>query len=167
MIYFIYTSHIHLFYGNIWTHYSPAPNISGFLAQLVRASHRSVWRGHGFKSVEVLNFFSAFLRNCINCGQNCEDHSPFDFISVVLIQDLNLSHNWHSYKSWICSVNEILFRGHKIVPVIKRCSRFCFLTWLMKMKKRSEIAKKPCLVLKALLKKNAALSHSFWNKKLS
>ena len=24
---------------------------------LVRASHRSVWRGHGFKSVEVLNFF--------------------------------------------------------------------------------------------------------------
>ena len=34
----------------------------------------------------------------------------------------------------------------------------------MKMKKRCEIAKKPCLVLKALLKKNAALSHSFWNK---
>ena len=52
-----YTSHIHLFYMKIWTHYSPAPNISGFLAQLVRASHRSVWRGHGFKSVEVLNFF--------------------------------------------------------------------------------------------------------------
>ena len=34
------------------------------------------------------------------------------------------------------------------------------------MKKRCEIAKKPCLVLNVLLKKNAALSHSFWNKKI-
>ena len=31
------------------------------------------------KSVEkVLNFFSGFLRDCINCIHNCEDHSSFD-----------------------------------------------------------------------------------------
>ena len=40
MIYFIYIYHIHLFHGKIWTHNWPTPNISGFLAQLVRASHR-------------------------------------------------------------------------------------------------------------------------------
>ena len=33
-------------------------------------------------------FFSGFLRNCINCVQNCKDHSSFDFISTVLIYDL-------------------------------------------------------------------------------
>ena len=40
MIYFIYIYHIHLFHGNIWTHNWPAPNSSGFIAQLVWASHR-------------------------------------------------------------------------------------------------------------------------------
>ena len=30
-------------------------------------------------------FFSGFLRNCINCVPNCEDHSSFDFISAALI----------------------------------------------------------------------------------
>ena len=40
MIYFIYIFQIHLFHGNIWTHNWPAPNISGFIAQLVTASHR-------------------------------------------------------------------------------------------------------------------------------
>ena len=38
MIYFIYIYHIHLFHGNIWTHNWPAPNSSGFIAQLVWAS---------------------------------------------------------------------------------------------------------------------------------
>ena len=108
----------------------------------------------------------AFLRNCINCVHNCENHSSFDFISVVLIQDLNLTTDILLTRGFVRSTKSF-FRGHKIVPVIKRCSRFCCLTWLMKMKKRCEIAKKPCLVLKALLKKNAALSHSFGNKKLS
>ena len=37
---FIYIYHIHLFHGNIWTHNWPAPKSSGFIAQLVRASHR-------------------------------------------------------------------------------------------------------------------------------
>ena len=76
------------------------------------------------------------------------------------------SHNWHSYKSRIYSVNEIIFQRSQNPSLIKRCNRFCCLTWLMEMKKRCEIAKKPCLVLKVLLKKNAALSHSFWNKKI-
>ena len=40
MIYFIYIYHIHLCHGNIWTHNWPAPNSSGFIAQLVWASHR-------------------------------------------------------------------------------------------------------------------------------
>ena len=35
------------------------------------------------------NFFSGFLRNCIYCVHNCEDHSSFDFISAVLIYDLS------------------------------------------------------------------------------
>ena len=40
MIYFTYIIHIHLFYGNVWTHNWPAPNVSGFIAQLVRALHQ-------------------------------------------------------------------------------------------------------------------------------
>ena len=65
----------------------PATNISSFIAQLVRASHlyREVT---GSNHVEVLNFFSGFLCNCINCVHNAEDHSSFDFISAVLILDL-------------------------------------------------------------------------------
>ena len=35
MIYFICTIHLHIFHGNIWTQNWPAPNVSGFIAQLV------------------------------------------------------------------------------------------------------------------------------------
>ena len=35
MIYFICIIHLHIFHGNIWTHNWPAPNVSGFIAQLV------------------------------------------------------------------------------------------------------------------------------------
>ena len=35
-------------------------------------------KGHGFKPLEVLNFFQASLRNCKNCDHNCEDHSSFE-----------------------------------------------------------------------------------------
>ena len=84
MIYFIYIFHIHLFHGNIWTHNWPALNNSGFIAQLVRASHwyREVT---GSNPVEVLNFFSGFWGNCITCVHNSNDHSSFDFISAVFI----------------------------------------------------------------------------------
>ena len=51
--------YIHPFHGNIWTHNWPAPNVSGFIAQLVRASHpyREVT---GSNRVEVLQ--SVFFR---------------------------------------------------------------------------------------------------------
>ena len=42
-------------------------------------------QGHGFKSCWGPELFSGFLRNCINCVHSCEDHSSFEFISVVLI----------------------------------------------------------------------------------
>ena len=84
MIYFIYIIYIHLFHENIWTHNWPAPNVSGFIAQLVRASHR-YREVTGSNPVEVLNFFQASLRNCINCVHNCEDQPSFDFISAVHI----------------------------------------------------------------------------------
>ena len=58
-IWFIsYVINTHFFQGNIWTHNWPAPNVSGFIAQLVE--HR-------------MNFFQASLRNCINCV-HCDDH---------------------------------------------------------------------------------------------
>ena len=93
MIYFICIIHLHIFHGNIWTHHWPAPNVSGFIAQLVerRTGIREVT---GSSPVEVLNFFQASLRNCKNCDHNCEDHSSFDFISAV--------HIWFiSYASFI------------------------------------------------------------------
>ena len=52
--------------------YWPAPNVSGFTAQLVehRISNRKVT---GSNPVEVLNFFLASLSNCKNCV-HCDDH---------------------------------------------------------------------------------------------
>ena len=92
----------------IRTHKWPAPNVSGFIAQLVRASHR-------YRSLELTNdqlptsvvsylswlerrtgiarsrvqtplkswLFQASIRNCLNCVHNCDDHSSLD--SVVYI----------------------------------------------------------------------------------
>ena len=52
--------------------------VSGFIAQLVehRTGNREVT---GSNPVEILNFFQASLRNCINCV-HCDDHF-FIFIS--------------------------------------------------------------------------------------
>ena len=55
------------------THKSPAPNVSGFIAQLVRASHQ-YRRVIGSNPVEVLTFSGFYIHNCINCFHNCEDH---------------------------------------------------------------------------------------------
>ena len=53
-------------------------------------------RGHGFKSRWSPEFiFSSFLRDCINCVHNCEEHSSFDFISAVHIYDLFHIHSSH------------------------------------------------------------------------
>ena len=47
-----------------------------------RASHR-YREVTGSSPVEVLNFFQASLRNCINCDHNCEDHSSFEYIRLL------------------------------------------------------------------------------------
>ena len=72
-IWFIsYIINTHFFHGNIWTHNWPAPNVSGFIAQLVE--HRT---GIARSRVQTplkswiffffFFFFQASLRNCLNC----------------------------------------------------------------------------------------------------
>ena len=69
IIFVSYIINTHFFHGNMWTHNWPAPNVcSGFIAQLVE--HRT---GISSNPVEVLNFFQASLRNCINCVY-CDNH---------------------------------------------------------------------------------------------
>ena len=66
----------------IRTHKWPAPNISGFIAQMVRVSHlyREVT---GWNPVEVQNFSGFYIRNCINCINYRKDRSLLDFTSAV------------------------------------------------------------------------------------
>ena len=61
--------------------YDP-PNISGFIAQLVRGWH---WYGEVMASnpVEVLKFSGFYKRNCMNCVNNCQDCRLLDFTSAV------------------------------------------------------------------------------------
>ena len=67
------------FHGNIWTgHNWPAPNVSGFIAQLVEHFTGNC-EVTGSNPVEVLNFFQTSLCNCRNCV-HCDDHF-FIFIS--------------------------------------------------------------------------------------
>ena len=33
--------------------------------------------------IEVLNFLALYIRNCINCVYNCEDHSLLDTLSML------------------------------------------------------------------------------------
>ena len=56
--FFIYIYHIHLFHGNIFMNNCPAPNISGFIAQLVRELHR-YREVMGSNPLEVLNIFQS------------------------------------------------------------------------------------------------------------
>ena len=73
---------LNLVFKDLWV-----PNINGFMAQLVRASHQYC-EVTGSNPIEVLNSFrlpcTQSLYNCINCVHNSEDHSSFDFISAVL-----------------------------------------------------------------------------------
>jgi len=51
---------------------------------------RTLWPSHryhevmGSNPVNVLSFSGFYIRNCINCVHNCEDHSSLDFTSAVL-----------------------------------------------------------------------------------
>ena len=61
----------------VWTR----DHVSGFIAQLVRASHR-------YREVTVQTplkswLFQASLRSCLNCVHNCDDHGLPDFKSTV------------------------------------------------------------------------------------
>ena len=73
-IWFIsYIINTHFFHGNIWTHNWPAPNVSGFIAQLVE--HRT---GIARSQVQTplkssIFFFQASLHNFINCV-HCDNH---------------------------------------------------------------------------------------------
>ena len=67
-----YIINTHFLHGNIWTHNWPAPNVSGFIAQLVEHCTGNC-EVTGSNPVEVLNFFQASLRNCINCV-HCDNH---------------------------------------------------------------------------------------------
>ena len=52
-------------------------NVSGFIAQVVRASHRCR-EVTGSNPVEVLTFSGFHIPNCILCVNNCEDRSSLD-----------------------------------------------------------------------------------------
>ena len=76
----------------MWTYKWPAPNISGFIAQLVRASHR-------YREVTGSNswLFQASIRNCLNCDHNGDDHSLLNnnnnFFFFIIINKTLFSHN--------------------------------------------------------------------------
>ena len=60
-IWFIsYIINTHFFHGNIWTHNWPAPNVSGFIAQLLEHC-TGIREVTGSNPLEVLNFFSGFF----------------------------------------------------------------------------------------------------------
>ena len=72
-IYISYNSNTHFFHGNISTHNWPAPNVSGFVAQLVE-HHTRIARSRVQTPLKSwIFFFQASLRNCINCVY-CDDH---------------------------------------------------------------------------------------------
>ena len=109
--------HIHItfisFTGTIiWTRDWPTPNISGFIAQLVRASHR--YREITASSpVEVLSFFfSGFLRKCINCVHN----SSFDIISAVLIWFISYTSHFHPNTNALKILNPVMKNRASLFP---------------------------------------------------
>ena len=88
-IWFIsYIINTDFFYGNIWAHNWPAPNVSGFIAQLVE--HRTgKSRGHGFKPRWSPEFFSGFftqlqkLRSLRRSFLHFQNRLPWDIIPIL------------------------------------------------------------------------------------
>ena len=68
-----------LYRHSIW----PAPNISGFIAQLVE-HHTGIARSRVQTPLKSWIFFQASLCNCINCV-HCDDHF---FIFITIVQKL-------------------------------------------------------------------------------
>ena len=69
-----------IFHGLIRTHKWPAPIVSGFIAQFVRASHR-YRKVTGSKPVKVVTF-QASIRYCLIRVHNCDDYSLLYFKSA-------------------------------------------------------------------------------------
>ena len=75
--------------------YALGANVSGFIAQLVTASHR-YRKVTGLNLVEILKCPGLYIRSCINCVHNYEDHSLLDSHPQFYI--LNISYNTSHYQ---------------------------------------------------------------------
>ena len=104
----------------IRTHKWPTPNVSGFIAQLVRASprYREVM---GSNSVEVLTFPGFFICNCLNCVYNCEDHSSLDFTCAGLYTKHVIYLSWTTVWRDSQTVPNVWGLRHAITP-----PHFCY-----------------------------------------
>ena len=80
--------------GNISTHNWPAPNVSGFIAQLVK--HRTgIVRSRAQTPLKSWIFFQASLRNCIYCV-HCDDHFfIFIFFSKLSAAQKRVGNMWY------------------------------------------------------------------------
>ena len=92
-------------------HKWPAPNVSGFIAQLVRVSHQ-YHKVTGSNPLEVLTFSGCYIWNCMNCIHNCKDHSLLD----------DLFHISFHHSNWL--IADLL--SHQILTVL---SAFCCHSW--------------------------------------
>ena len=120
--------------GLIRTHKWPAPNVSGFMAQLVRALH---WYREitGSNHVEVLTFSGFHTQLFKLRSLHCDDHSSLDFKSAVQYMkhfiNYITSHDYHcsgenkfsllTLNKTVCDKCKILqIKGnnfHKILPL--------------------------------------------------
>ena len=78
----------HSFHGNTWAQQIDLLNLSGIIAQLVKALHQ-YRRGHGFESiVNTWNFSGAHMRQLLKLSSTCEDHffnSSFNHCSQTFL----------------------------------------------------------------------------------
>ena len=81
--------------------------LSGFKAQLVRASHRyrEVTGSNPVKSW----LFQASIRNCLNCVHNYDDHGLFDYsLCYIQLESVATSYPRGKYNSMSCSISTLI-----------------------------------------------------------
>ena len=156
-IYISYDSNTHFFHGNISTHNWPAPNVSGFIAQLVE--HRTgIARSRVQTPLKswIFFFFQASLRNCLNCVY-CNDH----FFIFKIVTATNFSFAWsYPIKSRCraarihCNNQAYINRLPKRRQLIRERDSF-FAVWsirvLSALQLFSSCTKKECSTLKILV----------------